>query len=54
MKKEYDGVSNGISPKLLAASPSNVLLNAPLIILPIFVFSDLEKPVTESVIHKLR
>jgi hypothetical protein len=40
MKKPYDGVSNGINLKLLAASPSNVLVNAPLTILPIFVFSD--------------
>lgn len=45
MKKEYDGVSNGMSPKLLAASPINVLVNAPLTMLPIFVFSDLKKSV---------
>lgn len=56
MKNEYDVVSNGKIPKLLAASPSNVLVNAPLTILPIFVFSDLREvgktSETESVIDK--
>jgi hypothetical protein len=53
MKKPYDGVSNGINLKLLAASPSNVLVNAPLTILPIFVFSDLMKSVISSVYKTL-
>lgn len=39
---EYAGASQGIMPKLLAASPTKVLTRAALTMLPIFVFSDLE------------
>lgn len=36
------GASDAMIPKLLAASPTNVLTKAPLNALPIFVFSDLQ------------
>lgn len=39
----YAFASYGIMPKLLAASPSNVLTRAALTMLPSFVFSDLQK-----------
>jgi hypothetical protein len=38
---EYAGASCGRIPRLLAASPTNVLTNAALTMLPILVFSDL-------------